>query len=70
MVKQGIVNALKDSYQEGARVRLIEMDDSQAPPEGTEGTVMFVDDMGTIHVAWDNGSTLGIVYRVDRCVKI
>ena len=29
-------------------------------PEGTKGTVLVVDDTGTIHVKWDNGSSLGI----------
>lgn len=70
MPNMGIINALKDAYKEGDRVRLVEMDDRQAPPEGTEGTVIGVDDMGTIHVAWDNGSSLGVIYGIDRCVKL
>ena len=41
----------------GARVRLISMDDVQAPPAGTEGTVQYVDDAGTIHVQWDTGDS-------------
>ena len=67
---EGIINALKGAYKEGDRVRLVEMDDRQAPPEGTEGTVIGVDDMGTIHVSWDNGSSLGVIYWIDRCVKL
>jgi hypothetical protein len=34
---------------------------------GCRGTVRFVDDMGTIHVSWDIGSSLGVVYGEDAC---
>ena len=46
------------------------MEDPQAPPIGTLGTVKAVDDIGTIHVAWDNGSSLGVVLGVDDCRKV
>lgn len=59
--KELIVKVMKDEYKEGDRVELIYMNDTQAPPEGTKGTVTHVDDAGTIHVKWDNGSTLGLV---------
>ena len=49
----------------GTKIRLICMDDFQAVPSGTVGTVRKVDDMGTIHVLWDNGSTLGVIEGVD-----
>ena len=39
-------------------------------PVGTQGTVIAVDDLGTIHVNWDNGSSLGIVYCQDACAII
>lgn len=55
----------KERYPRGTRVRLISMDDTQAPPSGTEGTVAHVDDIGTIHVSWDNGSSLGLVPGTD-----
>ncbi len=61
---------LRNTYPRGTRVKLIYMDDPQAPPTDTEGTVVGVDILGTIHVTWDTGSTLGIAYGVDRCVKI
>ena len=70
MPNLGIIYELKDAYKEGDRVRLVEMDDRQAPPEGTEGTVIGVDDAGTIHVAWDNGSSLGVIYGIDRCEQL
>jgi len=45
----------------GKRVRLVRCNDQYTKLEpGTEGTVMFVDDTGTVHVHWDNGSRLGL----------
>ena len=48
------------------------MDDPQAPPEGTLGTVIGVDDTGSLMVNWDNGSGLNVIYGVDvvRIVSI
>jgi hypothetical protein len=45
------------------------MDDPQAPPIGTEGTVRGVDDMGHIMVSWDTGSGLNLIYGIDRFAK-
>ena len=64
------IQFLKDLYPAGTRVKLVEMNDIQAPPIGTLGTVMCVDDIGTIHIKWDNGSTLGAAYPEDRVIKI
>lgn len=64
------IQFLKDLYLAGTRVKLVEMNDIQAPPIGTLGTVMYVDDIGTIHIKWDNGSTLGAAYPEDRVSKI
>lgn len=50
----------------GTRVRLISMNDVQAPPVGTEGTVQYVDDAGTVHVHWDTGGSLGLVPGADE----
>lgn len=50
----------------GARVRCIHMNDPHPVPEGTEGTVRGVDDLGTLHVRWDNGQGLGLVPGEDR----
>ena len=42
---------LRSRYPKGARVELVRMDDPQAPPVGTKGTVLGVDDVGSILVA-------------------
>ncbi len=66
-IQQRTLKHLKDTYVKGTRVQLEFMGDPQAPPKGTKGTVICVDDIGTIHVRWDNGSTLGLVYGEDSC---
>lgn len=60
---------IKKQFPAGTRVMLKEMDDPQAPPYGALGTVMCVDDIGTIHVQWDIGGTLGVT-EIDEIVKI
>lgn len=57
---------LRRKYPQGLRVRLLEMDDVQAPPSGTEGTVLGVDDIGNLLVNWDNGCGLNVILGVDR----
>ena len=52
------VERIREEYPVGTHVELVQMDDPQAPPIGTQGTVMGVDDIGSIMVAWDNGSGL------------
>lgn len=64
------VEFLRTRFPKGCKVELVHMDDVHAPPVGTHGTVMFVDDIGTIHVAWETGSTLGIAYGEDQCRRI
>ena len=56
----------KNTYPVGTRIRLLHMDDPYSPvPDGTTGTVTFVDDMGTLHMKWDNGRSPGICPDVD-----
>lgn len=62
---------LREQYKTGTRVELISMDDPYTKlTPGSKGTVMFVDDIGTIHVQWDCGSCLGVVYGEDSCQVI
>lgn len=61
------IQALRDRYKPGTRVELLRMDDVQAPPICTRGTVTGVDDIGSIMVNWDNGSGLSVAYGEDLC---
>ena len=63
---------LREHYRPGARVKLLRMNDLYRPDlkAGTLGTVIAVDDIGTIHVAWDGGSSLGVVYGADACAVV
>lgn len=65
-----IVEVVREAYPPGTRIELIEMDDTQAPPVGTKGTVTGVDDTASILVAWDNGSSLNIIFGKDACRKV
>ena len=65
-----IVEQVRRQYPVGTRVELVKMDDIQAPPVGTKGTVLGVDDVGSILVAWDNGSGLNVAFGEDICRKI
>lgn len=67
IIKKEELEELRDKYKVGSRVKLIFMDDKFAPPAGTLGTVIGVDDIGSIMVAWDNGSGLYVAYGIDRC---
>lgn len=64
-----IIEKLRKEYPEGTRVVLIKMDDVQAVPAGTKGTVRGVDDIGSILVRWDNGSSLNVIYGEDIIEK-
>ena len=65
------VERLKKDYPKGCRVELVSMgDDPRGILPGTKGTVVVVDDIGTIHVKWDNGRSLGVCYGEDFCRRI
>lgn len=65
MIRKEELEALRARYTPGTRIVLVCMDDVQAPPVGTHGTVTGVDDTGSLMVRWDNGSGLNVVYGVD-----
>ena len=64
------VERLKNQYPVGTRIVLRKMDDDQAPPVGTKGTVKGVDDIGSLIVKWDNGCGLNVAYGVDEVEKL
>jgi hypothetical protein len=70
MPNEKIVEQLRKDYPVGCKVKLLKMDDVQAPPLGTIGEVLGVDDMGDLMVAWSNGSGLNVVLHEDRAVRI
>lgn len=70
MISREALQALRERFPKGTRVELVKMDDPQAPPIGTKGTVLGVDDIGSIMVAWDNGSGLNVAYGEDVCGKV
>lgn len=65
-----IVEKVRSEYPIGTRVELVKMDDVQAPPVGTKGTVKGVDDMASLLVDWDNGCGLNVIYGIDKVRKI
>lgn len=65
------VELYKEIYKKGTRIECISMEDDYHPiAPGTKGTVVMVDDMGTIHMEWDNGRTLGLVPGEDEFMII
>ena len=71
-IREATLKMLKEKYPEGCRVELISMNDpyNTSLQPGEQGTVIHVDDIGTIHVDWDCGSSLGVVFREDACRRI
>ena len=70
VISREALQALRERFPKGTRVELVKMDDPQAPPIGTKGTVRGVDDIGSILVAWDNGCGLSVAYGEDICRKV
>lgn len=71
-IRPEALRSLREQYPVGCRVELTHMDDpyNTRLHEGCLGTVVAVDDIGTIHVSWDCGSSLGVVYGEDSCRRI
>lgn len=65
MLSKKKIDNIKKTYKAGMRIKLIKMDDIQAPPVGMEGTILGVDDIGDILVRWDNGSSLKVIVEED-----
>ena len=61
---------LRQQYPPHTKIKLQAMHDPYAVPAGTIGTVTSVDDLGTIHVNWENGSTLGLIPDQDQFYKL
>lgn len=67
-ISQENLAKLRNTFPPGIRVELIRMDDPYTKiSKGTQGTVINVDDIGTIHISWDGYHCLGVVYGKDSC---
>ena len=65
-IRKEWLDFLREQYPKGTRIKLNSMSDPFSPIlPGTKGTVQFVDDVGTVHMKWDNGRTLGLVIGED-----
>lgn len=65
------VNYIKERYPVGMRLVVEYMNDPRPIEPGTRGTVVHVDDIGTIHCNFDNGRRLGLIVGEDvfyQCV--
>ena len=70
MLNKDMIERLRIQYPVGCRVELVQMDDAQALPIGTVGTVTGVDDIGNILIRWDNGAGLNVIYGIDVIRKV
>ncbi len=66
------IQRLREQYPKGSRVELLEsVTDPYHPlPEGSKGTVWAVDDAGQLHINWDEGGSLALIYGIDSFRKI
>ena len=70
-IKKEVLEALREKYPKGCRVELVKMDDPyREMPPGLQGVVTGIDDSGSIHVDWQNGSSLAVIFGEDYAVKI
>jgi hypothetical protein len=70
MISEQELTALREEFPQGSRIELVQMNDIQAPPAGTKGTVYGVDDTGSLLVHWDNGSGLNVIWGEDIVRKV
>ena len=57
---------LRKQYPVGTKIQLISMRDEKYPIlPGTIGEVTHIDDMGSLHMKWQNGSSLALISEVD-----
>lgn len=70
IVSKGLLIHLRKEYPKGTLVKLVKMESEPRPlEEGAIGVVESVDDIGTLHVRWNDGRQLGLVYGIDQYLK-
>lgn len=66
-IDRKLVEKIKAQYLPGTRIELVQMGEDPRPiPPHTKGTVVAVDDIGTVHCDFDNGRHLGLVPGEDN----
>ena len=66
MLKREDVERIKQHFPKGTPIRLYSMEGEQSVPPGSRGVVDYVDDIGQIHMKWENGSCLALNMEKDR----
>lgn len=69
-LKNEWLRELRMQYPEGTRLELLYMEDLYAIPVGAVGAVNIVDDIGSIHMKWENGRELALIPGVDKFRKV
>ena len=64
------LDRIRREYPVGTIIELIEMSDKFAPPVGTLGEVIGVDDVGDLEIRWSTGSGLKVILSEDRIHKV
>lgn len=66
MLRREKIARIKEMYPKGTPIRLYSMEGEQTVPPGSRGIVDHVDDIGQIHMKWENGSCLALNLEADR----
>ena len=66
MLKREEVERIKEKYPKGTPIRLYSMEGEHTVPPGSRGVVDHVDDIGQIHMKWENGSSLALTLSHSR----
>ena len=71
-IRPEVLKRLREEYPPGTRVELVEMlgEPRKDMVPGLRGEIMFIDDAGSAHIRWQNGSTLACLHGIDRFRKI
>lgn len=66
MLSREEIARIKEMYPKGTPIRLYSMEGEPQMPPGMKGKVRLVDDIGQIHMSWENGSTLPLNTEKDQ----
>ena len=70
-MRENYAEHIRSMYPVGSRILLVQMGDDPRPiPPNTMGSVVAVDDMGTVHCIFDNGRRLGLIPGEDVFHKV